>query len=109
MTQSDAPAQRSGAFTVWIVLGVIAGLGPLWLFAVAAFSRLGPASASMAFGVPVLVTTAVAVWIALRLGTVGARTAALTVGWVALVAGVLGYIPWIYIAALGIQFGNGPL
>ncbi len=109
MTDTDVPAQHSTSTAVWVTVGIIAGLGPAWLFAIAAFSGLGPASASASFALPVLAATAIAMWIAVRLARAGARTAALTVGIVALVAGVLADIAWVYLAALGVQFGNGPL
>ncbi|WP_353815985.1 hypothetical protein [Agromyces sp. SYSU T00266] len=110
MTRTEASGtQSTGSPAGLTVAGIVAGLGPLWLFAIAAFAGPGPWTSSLIFAVPVLASTTVAIWAALRLARRGHRAAAWTVAIVALVAGVIGYAAWVYLASLGIRFGDGPL
>jgi len=109
MTETPAPARPAAATTTWLIVGIVCALAPVWLFAIAAFVGLGPASATLVFALPVLASTVVAVLAWVRLRKVGARGAALTVGILALVFGLVGYFLWVNLAITGIQFGDGPL
>lgn len=101
--------QVAGSPAGLVVAGIVGGLGPLWLFAIAAFAGPGPRTSALVFGIPVLATTAVAIWASLRLARRGERAAAWSVALVALIGGLIGYVAWVYLASLGIRFGDGPL
>lgn len=109
-TRRAGRATQSGSTrTILLTLGgVAAATAPAWLFAIAA-GAFGPRTATLAFALPVLASTALAIWASLALRRRGSRGAALTVGIVALVIGVLMYVAWAYLAGLGIRFGDGPL
>ncbi|WP_353807186.1 hypothetical protein [Agromyces sp. SYSU T00194] len=109
MTETPAPARPAAATTTWLIAGIVCALAPVWLFAIAAFVGLGPASATLVFALPVVVSSVVAILAFLRLRKVGARGAALTVGILTIVFGVVGYFLWINLAWTGMQFGDGPL
>ncbi|GEM_PF-5299245 len=109
MTETPAPARPAAATKTWLVIGIVCALAPMWLFAIAAFVGLGPASATLVFALPVIASTVVAVSAWARLRKVGARGAALTVGILAIVFGLVGYFLWANLAWVGMQFGNGPL
>ncbi|MCD2444361.1 hypothetical protein LQ757_18935 [Agromyces sp. SYSU K20354] len=90
-------------------LGIVLGLAPAWLFVIAAFTGLGPATASLTFALPVLAATAGTVWAWVQLRRAGAIGPERVVAIVAIVPGILGYGAWVYLANLGIRFGDGPL
>ena len=90
-------------------LGIIGGIAPAILFVASAFSGLGPRTAVLVSAAPVLIATAVTIWVGLRLQRSGRKAAARWVAGIAIVVGVPAYVAWIYLASLGIQFGDGPL
>lgn len=92
-----------------MALGLICGTAPGWLFVIAALGGPGPLTASLIYALPVLASTTLAVWIAVRLLSVGVRSGGITVGVVTLVVGILAYPAWIYLLALGLQYGDGPV
>lgn len=105
---SSTTGLSSRTRTTWFVVGLICALAPLWLFAIAAFVGVGPATASLAFAAPVILSTVVAIGAALKLRH-GARRASITLWIVLLVAGAIGYFLWINLALLGLSTGDGPL
>jgi hypothetical protein len=76
------------------------------MLAIGLFSGGGPRTTVLSFAVPVLLSTALAVWATLNLGSRRSRWA---VGITAIVVGVVSYPIWFYLASLGIRFGDGPL
>ncbi|BDZ55025.1 hypothetical protein [Agromyces marinus] len=107
MADSEVAQAKASRSIMW--LGIVLGLAPVWLFAIAAFAGPGPASAVLTFAVPVLAATAGTVWAWVRLRRAGATGRARTVAIVGIVAGLLGYAAWGYLVSLGIRFGDGPL
>ncbi len=109
MSTTPPASPRARRATTWFIVGLLCALGPLWLFSIAAFVGLGPASATWVFAAPVLLSTVVAIWAVVRLRRLDAARAAITVGVVLVLAGVLGYFLWVNLAILGMTMGDGPL
>jgi len=110
MAPDSRAAQPVRSAPAWGIAGLLLGLGPLLLFAVAALANLGGPLISVAvFGIPILATTVFAILVIRRL------LRARQIGWgysvaaVTIFAGVVGYLLWLFLALLAIQFGNGPL
>ncbi|GAA2968069.1 MULTISPECIES: hypothetical protein [Microbacterium] len=109
MAQDPRAPQPVGSAPAWGIAGIILGLGPLLLFAVAAAANLGGPLISVAvFGLPVLATTVFAVLVIRRLLRARQIGWGYTVAAVTIFAGVVGYLLWFFLALLAIQFGNGP-
>lgn len=109
MAQNPRPAQPVGSPPAWGIAGIFLGLGPLLLFGVAAAANLGGPLISVAvFGIPVLATTVFAVLVIRRLLRARQIGWGYTVAAVTIFAGVVGYLLWLFLALLAIQFGNGP-
>ena len=109
MAQDPRAPQPVGSAPAWGIAGIILGLGPLLLFAVAAAASLGGPLISVAvFGLPVLATTVFAVLVIRRLLRARQIGWGYTVAAVTIFAGVVGYLLWLFLALLAIQFGNGP-
>lgn len=112
---ADVPRAKGSrlAVTVWAVVGLICATAPAWLFAWVGLGSfggggVGPRTATLTFAVPVVLSTVLAIWIAVRLARRDERRIGLVIGWITLVIGVIAYAAWIYLATLGIQFGDGP-
>lgn len=103
---ASAPAKAPGGL---VAAGYVLALAPLWLFAVAAFSGLGPRTATLVFAVPVLLSTVGTILVARRVAAAGSAPQGRVIGLVGLVLGGLGYLLWVYLASVGITFGDGPL
>lgn len=101
---------RPAAAAGWGIVGLICGAAPLGLFAVAAVAGLGgPATSVAVFGLPVLASTVGVVFVILRLLRAEQKSWAYSVVAVAVFAGMVGYLLWLYLGLLALQFGNGPL
>lgn len=109
MAQDPRAPQPVGSAAPWGIAGIILGLGPLLLFAVAALADLGGPLISVAvFGLPVLATTVFAVLVIRRLLRARQIGWGYTVAAVTIFAGVIGYVLWLFLTLLAIQFGNAP-
>jgi len=109
MAQERTAARPVRSAPVWGAAGVILGLGPLVLFAIAALAQLGGPLISVAvFGLPVVASTVLAVLVIRRLLRAGHIGWGYSVAAVTIFAGVIGYVLWIFLALLAVQFGNAP-
>lgn len=111
MSEARGPARLGpGGAAAWGIVGLVFALAPIGLFAVAAVTNVGgPATSVLVFAAPVLAATVGVVFV-IRLLLRGERKSwAFSVVAVAIFAGMIGYVLWLYLALLALQFGNGPL
>lgn len=111
MSQPEsAPQKMDGSTAVVLgVIGVIFAIGPGLLMTWAAFfANVGPRTAAMVYTLPILLSTLLAIMLAVLLVRRGQRRWGMTVGWIALVVGVISYVVWAIVVVVGFQSGDGP-